>query len=386
MGRIYGPDEYATVAAMLSIVAVLGAPTGVISAITVRYAARSSPSHGWMPKALIIIGAAGIAGTLLLAPAVNYMASLLTIPVSGIWITLVCLPFLLLNPVLRGILQAEHAFGTLAAIYMLEPLIKLIVGTTIALGGGGMITATIGIPISMFLIYILTAWRVFRLLPVPQGDGLHAYKEQTPLAHGFRYVVVSMSTLFGFILLQQMDTLMAKHIFDVTGAGLYAAASNISKILLFGTGSISTITYAYLTNPKSDTPMSDRRVIGLAMLGVVTLASILATPFIWKPTTMFTLLYGSQFEQAAYLLPYYIPGAISISLLNLLLYYFIARDAINHIPILGGTLILEALLLRFTKNDPVYMATIVSMCASTLFIILIGLFYIYTKKPGELHR
>jgi O-antigen/teichoic acid export membrane protein len=136
------------------------------------------------------------------------------------------------------------------------------------------------------------------------------------------YSVFVLVASLGVAVLSSVDVLIVKHFFDAETAGAYAGISTVAKILFFLTASVAQV---MLPSVKVDAAPGENRRFLLKSLALVTLlgGGALAV-FSLLPGFVVTLLMGKNYITYVHLLPLLSFAMFVISLLNLLVFYYVA--------------------------------------------------------------
>jgi O-antigen/teichoic acid export membrane protein len=124
--------------------------------------------------------------------------------------------------------------------------------------------------------------------------------------------VISMLTI---------DNLAVKHYFDAHTAGLYAGVATVARILFFLTASISQTLLASL---NLSTPAQNKKAMQKSLLLFLAVGAPVLVVFTLAPQFAVGVLMGDAYSQVAGLLPLLAVSIFTISLLNLVVVYFLA--------------------------------------------------------------
>ena len=366
-GRILGPADYSIVAASLAAIAVITSPAMIVTTIAARFSATAD-SHATLRRLLVgllrNVGIVGVVLVVIMCILSKWLADFFQMPVSAI---LVLAPAALINLLLlvtRGILQGRKQFTRMSFVYAFEPLLRTVSGAALALTLGA-VAAVAGIPIGMLFAFLLAMWF---LKPV--------FEAKDDSAQSFdglwRYFLASILTFFGFMVIQQTDTLLAKHFFDPAQAGYYSAAATVGKIVFFATGSVATVMFPTVAQ-KHAKGLDTRRILRQCLLVVAGASLVIIVPFALFPAFTLNLLYGSQYANAVPLLPIYTVAATAISLISVLVNFFMATDMRRHIPFLWAAMIVEIAVLMLGRPSPADMVLVVTGVLVALLVALLVL-------------
>lgn len=182
-----------------------------------------------------------------------------------------------------------------------------------------------------------------------------------------RYALLVLIGSLGMTAMYSLDTIVVKHYFDAHTAGLYAGISTVARIIFFITGSIAQVLLPAikLSNAPRENWLVLAKSFGLLMLigGGALLVFALAPRFVVG------ILMGGKYLPLAGLLPRLSLLMFVVSLVNLIMLYFIAlrRYAIALIVIMGSAVTYG--LLHVDHQTP--LAVIDSLLYGSLSMMLI---------------
>jgi O-antigen/teichoic acid export membrane protein len=223
--RILAPDAFGELAALTSVLLVGSVPaTGVQTVAALHLGGRQSRDRGADRDAVVGrlhaaaggIGLAVAAATVLLAAPVSALLHL-TDATGVLWLALLLVPSTLVTGY-QGMLQGEGRYGRLAALNGFFGAAKLAGGMAGLLVGGTPVAALAGMTVAAGLA-ALAGW---------------AASGRPGLVHDLRAPVVAAlrasGALLGFVLLLNLDLLLARHHLPAAAAGEYAVGSIVAKV------------------------------------------------------------------------------------------------------------------------------------------------------------
>ncbi len=298
MGRMLGPVFYGELAALFSLVGILGIVTLALNTVIVKYissAGSGSETKGlvlWFTRKILILSAVLFILVAIFSP---FIATFLKI--ENIFLVLfvgVVAVFSLLMIVNKAVLQGMLRFNETVAIIFTENGLKLILGVLfVVLGfsvGGAMAGLTIG---------AILGWLLSKHFIKKDISGKEEAKPDTKSVINYFMPVFLQS--IAVTSLYSMDLILVKHFFNPHDAGIYAATSTLGKIIFFGASPISLVMF----------PLVSKRVAQGLSYGKVFAASLFATAFIASavliifkliPDLVISNLYGKSYLEAVDLL------------------------------------------------------------------------------------
>lgn len=221
-------------------------------------------------------------------------------------------------------LQGKHDFVGVSIAGIITAITKLMFAALLVVLGLRSFGAIMGIVIaqSMALIYVTRRVRSGGFdnplnLRRPSWPNISLIKPVLPYTALVVVVTLSVGAFFS------ADVVLVKHYFSPAAAGIYAGIAAIARILLFATASITAVMFPHVSPDNSvqenhsvlKKSLSLLAVVGLPILGIFSLA----------PHLVLTVLIGSRYAVQSSLLPRLGTAMVLISLVNMLLYYFLAQ-------------------------------------------------------------
>lgn len=235
--RRLGPHEFGAFSALLALIIVGNVAALAVQATTARAAATGRPVAPAVRSGLIMAAVLGIALTALSPVAESVLQLPSPVPAAAAAVAIVALTAT--APSL-GIVQGRERFALLAALVTIQAALRV---------GGGLIgmavepTATgalLGIAAG-FVAAGVVAWLVAR----PAGSSLAS------LRGGFavRSTLSSGAMLLGFVVLTNIDVILARHVLSPEASGLYAAGSIFTKIAFWLPQFVPMLAFPALADP-----------------------------------------------------------------------------------------------------------------------------------------
>lgn len=156
----------------------------------------------------------------------------------------------------------------------------------------------------------------------PEGLKLLGRPDLGKLKHEIKYSLLVLVGSLAVVLQLTIDTLAVKHLFDAHTAGQYAGVSTIARILFFLTASIVQVMLpaVKLSAPKGQ----NRRLLIKSLLLMTGLSLPVLTWLVIFPHQSVNALMGANYAPVAGILPLLAITIFIISILNLIVSYFLA--------------------------------------------------------------
>jgi O-antigen/teichoic acid export membrane protein len=233
----------------------------------------------------------------------------------------------------RGVLQGAQAFGRYGLSAAFEGVVKVAVAAFLLLSMARTETAAVlAIPIAAACAVALNA-RLLSFLPRTEGP-------VRPVAHPYRYSLVTLATLVLLAMLQSADVIAGRHYLAAPTAGLYAAVSLSGRVVFFATSSLTYFLFPIFSE-RQDRGWDGRRSLA-AGLGVVALvASVVVGVYLVAPRLFIHTLFGARFASAG---PYLGWMGVAFALYGaayLAAIYLLSQKRSTAVPILGAAVLLQ---------------------------------------------
>lgn len=254
LARALTPSAFGDAALIVTIMLILSAIGVTLQLCTARQIVvapndRAAIRHqfvAWALKAGRWIGA----GLILTAPVLGFIFktdSILPFIILGIGV-----PSYLRQSVDRGILQGEYRFGGLAATFIVEGVVRLVVGVSLIAVGVGSLAAALALSASFIATARLASSQVGPIsdLDTDRDDAqTNESASGTPLPAA-PIALAATILLIGQVLINNGDVLLAKFAFDPDQAGLYAGIALIGRAIFFASWAIANAAFPLLADPS----------------------------------------------------------------------------------------------------------------------------------------
>jgi O-antigen/teichoic acid export membrane protein len=341
--RALGPALYGEVASLVAIYAIGTAGAFIIILILARYAAQltldgnpggirylvTRSSIVLIPPTVVALAAVALFANP--AKAFLHLSSLvpltmLALALAGIWQL----------AVLRGVLQGLQRFTRLSLNLSLELVVRMgMLLVMVLLGykvGGAMLAIVAGVGVA----YVQGAIALLDVIRTPS--------RRAPLRAMATYSLTAAAGTLGVMLIYNLDVILAKHYLGPEAAGYYGGLNKIGTILYFLTLSVSQVLFPRVVEAVA-TDQHPGRLLAMSagimcLLGAGSLVVFGAVPWL-----VVRVLFGSAFDVTTpFILPVGVIG-LTLSLVNLLVQFFMAVHDRWFVPILAAGCLLEAVLI-----------------------------------------
>lgn len=324
VSRRLGVPAYGALYALVSFVQLASLPAGIFTTVIAKFAAEfralDDPAHV-RALAVAVFKIFGAGFVLYLAAGVLFaqpLAGFLRVPA---WVAIVSVTVagaVILVYALRAIAQGTQDFENYSAALVIDGGLKATLGAALTTISGGIASGVVGFFAGSFLSGIYVGWRLW---------SQYARAEYVPFSIDWKRV---FSTTMGAAalttsttVLSFADVIVVKHYFPPHESGIYAAASLAGKILFFLVGFAPAIVIpkAAAVHSRGEDP-SSALTGALVMAG--TLSGLGCLFFAFGGGLVLHVLVGSQYDDAASILPWYGLAMALLGITNVVASYSIA--------------------------------------------------------------
>lgn len=367
--RLLGPAVYGEVASLVSVYLVGNGLTYVITLVLARYAATlqakgsSSALHHLMVRSSRLLIAPSVVALIVFSALAPLAASFLHLRSWVPALVMVLATVMIWQVgVPRGMLQGTQRFAALSVNLSVEMVIRTsLVGILLALGFG----------VTGSMVAVLSGAAVaYGAGMFGLRDILAAPGERVRMRTMATFAVTAVVGTLGVLFLYNNDVILAKHYLGASDAGIYGGLNKIETIIYFGTLSVSQVLYPRVveaihndTHPGRLLALSAAIILGMGLAALAIFAA--------APRLIVTILYGERFLSAArYMVPIGVIG-LCLSLVNLLVYFFMAAHDRLFMPVLLAGVALEGVLIFLFHQNLSQVVTDVLTSLVLLLLVLV---------------
>ena len=320
MARMLGPAAFGNINAAVTMLLLASCISLAFQLVCAKFVARN---HADSSKAAVVhslLGKAWIASLALgavLFLAQRPVATYLNVPSPWI-IGLLAIGIAAYAPlgVKRGAMQGVCAFSLLGTNFVLEALIRFFVGAGLVIAGYGVLGAVGAISASVIVACFIP--RIPAQLRVKAGAA-----EPPSYAEAVQAIVF----FIGQVIINNIDILLVKHFFPSDPAGVYAAISQIGRLLYFASwfGVVNAMFPVAAASPEQ----KKAHGIGLPLMLVLGLSLIFIAIAALFPHLIMGVIFGSRFIKIGWLLALYAVATALYSLSVVFIAYEMSRRIAN---------------------------------------------------------
>lgn len=369
IGRLLGPSEYSILISLLSILTIISVPTQTIQTVIAKYSAtfKATESYEKMGylftealKKLTIYGSVSFLIFVLISKPIAKFLNIVTI--APIFVLGFTFGIALIVPVGRGVLQGLQKFNYFAINSIVEAFSRLIIGITLVLLGlkasGALAASGISAIIGIILIFIPLKFLFHKKNKPIDFNSSEMYKYFWPV----------LITLFCFTALTFMDIIIVKHYFSPLQAGIYGAASQMGRIVLFLPATLSMILFSKSAELHAKN-VNSSHILKQILLFVGFLCATVTISYFIFPEFIISLMFGSEYYSSAPLMgPFGIAMTI-FALINIFIFHNLSIHNFRFIPFLVILTIIQIILMLTIPLTPLRVIYILITNGSLLLIV-----------------
>lgn len=258
--RLLGPGEFGAFSALLALVIVGNVVALAVQATTARAVVRDGTTSTavWSGLKLAVLV------TVVLLAASPLLAAVMTLPtVASAASAAIAVGALTATAPALGLVQGAERFRLLAVMIAAQAALRVGGGIVGVLVGRTSATAMAGIAVGFVMAAIL-----FWVVAHPPIRGRRTKDPQS----GLTATVVNGSMLLGFVVLTNVDVMLARHVLSEYDSGLYAAGAIFTKIAFWLPQFVPLLAFPALADPARR-----RTAINLGVAAVAGSGLVLAT-------------------------------------------------------------------------------------------------------------
>ncbi len=374
LGRLLPLEDYGTFNTLLSLSTILGVLGGAFSNSVIKKVSALKAECKFDTLTLLFwklsfycLLFGGLFALLLIALKSNF-AQFFNISNSQV---LVSFSFLMgltfLGSLPRSYLQGLLRFKALAFWGVFAAFVRLIFPLAAVYANFGLSGVFTGMVLGAILSFVLAIFLLnknFQKCEVSQELSQH-YKQIINFVGPLIFIQV------GLTLMNNMDVILVKRLFDPESAGIYAGVVTVGKVLLFGAGSVSTIMFPVVAEAFSagqDYKKSLKKFLPLQLLMVVG-SSLL---FVLFPKFITVLMFGERFLPAVQYVPMFTVFIGAYILVNFFILYFMAIEKFSATYILVLGAVLQATLIWKFATSLEAVVLINALVTSVVLVVLVA--------------
>jgi len=380
MGRMLGPIDYGTMAALLSVFIVFGVPASTMSTIVTKFTCDYKAKDNFtsvfsllakMSKGLLWLGVAICAffifGGSLLASFLK-IPTVLPIVLLGI-LFLYYFPAVINDAVLRGLLK----FPFLSANSVLSGILKLGISVLLVYLGLNVAGVIVAILVSYLIPYLIT-FLPLRFLWRHKADGASLHWKEI-----VSYAIPAFSSNLGLMLMITMDVILVKHFFDPHQAGLYSALAVVGKIIVFISSPVTMVMFP-LVAERYAKGGAYKRIFLQTLLIISASSLILIAIYFLFPESLLNLFFGAEYLPAAPYLGWFGIFIFLYALCTVISQFFLSIEKTGIIYLTLLAAVMQIVLITLYHSS---FTQVITISTAVTLLLFLGLLVYFLKQTRD---
>lgn len=377
LGRMLGPSQYGVLVSTISLIGLLSITFSFLGLVIVKFVSVSPKDEldkilSWFNRKSLVVSIILLLIIILLTP---LLSSFLKISLLIIVLTGPILSVSLVTSVYKSFLQGLLKFKEVVIVSNAEFFLRLITGVVFVYFGFSVFGAVIGVffaaLISLFLsFYFLRSYKLFLAkVELP-------YKKRI-LAYAFPLFIASLANNS----LITVDLLLVKHFFDSHSAGLYAALSNLGKIIFYGAAPVASVMFP-LVSKRFSQGQNSRKIFALSFLLTAAIAAGVLASYWLFPDLAIKILYGAKYlEIDNYLFLFGIVMTL-FTFASLLVNYYLSKGQtkVSYLVLLAALLQIVGI---WFYHDSILSVVRVSLVVIFILLALLLTYFVYEARAKK---
>ena len=362
MARWLGPAEFGHINAAVTLLLLASCVSLAFQLVCAKFVARNKSDGGKAAVVHTLLGKAwlaslGMAAVLFLAQ--RPIAAFLNLPQP--WtIAFLAVGIAVYAPlgVKRGGMQGVCSFPRLGGNFVIEALTRFVVGAGLVLAGYGVLGAVGAISAGVIAAFLIPR--------VPRQLRVHATMAEPP---SFAEALQAIVFFVGQVIINNIDILLVKHFFPSDPAGVYAAISQIGRLLYFASW-FGVINAMFPVTAAATGEQRKAYGIGLPLLLVLGLSLVFIAVAGMFPHLIMEVIFGSRFVETGWLLGLYAAATALYSLSVVFIAYEMSRRIANTgwlQLMFGGAMVLGVSIFHDTLREVILVRLV--LMAFLLFLV-----------------
>lgn len=375
-GRFLGKAGYGDLAALISVLGLLGIIHGAFGLTIVKFiASEKNPSQisdfvKWIYRWNLVIGLVIGLSIILIAPV---LSNFLNISNPGL--------IYLLGPILliffvtsagRNVFQGLLKFDKYVYSLLFEAGGKVVFTIVLFFAGLAVAGALLGFFAGLLLSFIVTTFllRHYIFGKINKNPDFRSFLKYSLAATAQGVSLTSMYTA---------DLILVKHFFPADTAGLYAALAILGRIVFFGTTPITQVMFPLIAKRHLD-GQKYLRILYLSIV-LITLVSAAIIGFYYLfPAIPIEFLYGKSFLEQAGILWWFGVFMGILSIATLLTQFYLSVGKTKVVGFFIAAALLQIVLIWFIHTDILTVIKL-SIFSATLLNVALFVYFVYLYYP-----
>ncbi len=376
-GRLLGKAQYGDLAAIISILGIIGIVMLSVNLTIVKYIATSEKEDDvknfsrWAHYWALMIGTALAGGIIVLTP---FLAS--TLQISDMRALYLLAPIVfsyILVVVLRSMLQGMMKFHWYVSSMLVEAAAKILFTIIFVVMGFALFGAVLGTLLGVCASYAIGYYSMRSYVSGKRG-------ERPAILPLVKYSIPTFLQGLALTSMYSTDLLLVKHYFSPQEAGLYAALAILGRVVFFGTMPVTQVMFPAVAK-KHAANLPYYIILGLSIILILSFSLVVTFGYAIVPTIPLGVLYGTSYLDGAPLLPWF---AVFMGLLALCANQIQFYLSIGKVKIIGAFLVASVVQIVgiMAYHDSLLTVIQVSIATAALLLATLFIYFAYHVKSN----
>lgn len=375
MGRLLGPANYGELAALLSIIGLIGIIPGAINLVVIKYISAAKTEErlvnlvSWLKKRLFKASLIFCVLIILVSPGIS--AFLHIEKISYLLLIAISFPFAISALLNRAILQGLLKFKEMILSVLMENTTKLVLSVFLVFIGFRVGGAMLALVMAAIIGWYLTT----RFLHYPIKKDVDILPEIKSMS---LYTVPVLLYTVATTSLYSSDLILVKHFFSSHDAGLYASLSTLGKIIFFGAGPIGSAMFP-IVSQRQARGLGVKKIFLYSLVATLAVSVGILAVYLWFPDFAVNLLYGSAYLESAKLLIWFgiFMTLFTFSSLFINFNLSLGRVKVVILPLLAA---IAQIIFIWTYHRSLFDIVLISISVTALLLVSLLIYSIYADK------
>lgn len=375
MVRALGPANYGELAAIISLIGLIGVVPSSLNLVVVKYVSKAATKQevaaliGYFKKKIFFPSLLFAFFVLILAP---FISSFLNINRSS-YLILMAFSFFLSIYVLinRSVLQGLLKFKEMVVSMLAESLGKILIGVFLVYLGFAVSGAIAG-----FVAATVVGWYITNLYL--RTDAAQKTEAKIDFRQMLLFTVPVLIQSFSITSLYSSDLILVKHFFSSYDAGVYALLSTLGRIIFFGAGPISAVMFPLVSQRHARGEDFKKVFIYSALLTIVFALVVVSAYGLFPKTIISFLCNSSSCLSAANLLIWFGVFMSLFTISSLLVSYglSIGKTRIVFFPLIASLIQISVI---WFYHQSLFTVILISILVSALLLLSLLIYLSFEK-------
>jgi O-antigen/teichoic acid export membrane protein len=268
-------------------------------------------------------------------------------------------------------LRGHKKFGEVSLANVYGAAFKIILSAALVWVGWSTVGAIFGLVIAQLIAFAYAAAVARKIgFTRPDGVSIKSLPNWKVLAPEVRYGLLVLCGSLTITILSSVDIFVVKHFFDATTAGRYAGISTVARMIFFLTAPVAQVLLPSVKMHASAKHNRDLLLKSLAL--VISLGGITWLAFVLFADKIISVLMGHAFTTYAHLLGKLSLAMVVISVLNLVVSYYVAlrRYGVAIVVIVGAGITATLLALHHQTLDNIVSSLLYGSVSMLVLLVL----------------